>query len=46
MKEELEMVEKISNSKVIEKIYDDGLSSPVVEVSKIGTDFVKSARLI
>lgn len=46
MKEELEMVEKISNSKIIEKIYDDGLSSPVIEVSKIGTDFVKSARLI
>ncbi|THK41325.1 DUF4393 domain-containing protein [Methylophaga sp. SB9B] len=46
MKEELEIVEKLSNSKVVEKIYDDGLSSPLVEVSKIGTDLVKSARLI
>ena len=46
MKEELEIVEKLSNSKVVEKIYDDGLSSPVVEISKIGTDLVKSARLI
>tara|TARA_B100000768_G_C11192472_1_gene337969 strand:- start:169 stop:903 length:735 start_codon:yes stop_codon:yes gene_type:complete len=46
MKEELEIVEKISNSKIFEKIYDDGFSSPVVEVSKIGTDLVKSARLI
>lgn len=46
MKEELEIVEKISNSKVAEKIYDDALSSPLIEVSKIGTDLVKSARLI
>lgn len=46
MKKELEIVEKLSNSKVVEKIYDDGLSSPVIEISKIGTDLVKSARLI
>jgi hypothetical protein len=46
MKEDFEIVEKLSNSKVIEKIYDDGLSSPIVEVSKIGVDLVKSARLI
>jgi len=39
-------IEKIINSKVVEKAYDNGLSSPLVEVSKIGVDVVKSARLI
>ncbi|EHU5194267.1 Abi-alpha family protein [Vibrio parahaemolyticus] len=40
------VVEKVINSKVVEKVYDDAISSPMVEVSKIGVDVVKSARLL
>lgn len=39
-------VEKIINSKVVEKVYDDTLSSPLSEVSKIGVDLAKTARLV
>lgn len=46
MENELEVIEKIANSKLAEKIYDDGLSSPVLEISKFGVDVVKTARLI
>lgn len=46
MKEELEMIDKITNSKIVEKVYDDAISTPMIEVSKIGVDLIKSARLI
>lgn len=39
-------IEKVINSKVVEKAYNEGLSSPLIEISKIGVDLVKSARLI
>ena len=39
-------IEKVVNSKILEKAYDDTLSSPLVEISKIGVDVVKMARLI
>ncbi|CAK1771003.1 DUF4393 domain-containing protein [Vibrio crassostreae] len=40
------VVEKVINSKVVEKAYDDAISSPMVEISKVGVDVVKSARLL
>lgn len=46
MENELKIIEKVANSKLAEKIYDDGLSPPVVEISKLGVDVVKTARLI
>jgi len=46
MKEELEIIDKIANSKVVERAYDDALSSPMIEVSKIGVDVIKTARLV
>lgn len=46
MKEELEIIDKIANSKVVERAYDDALSSPMIEVSKIGVDAIKTARLV
>ena len=41
-----EIIEKIVNSKVAEKAYDDGISSPLVEISKVSVDVVKTARLL
>lgn len=45
MKNELEVVEKIANSKLAQRVYDDGLSLPILEISKLGVDVVKTARL-
>jgi len=40
------VVEKVISSKVVERAYDDAISSPMVEISKVGVDVVKSARLL
>lgn len=40
------LTEKILNSKVVEKAYDDGLSTPVKETSKIITYLIKTVQLI
>jgi len=45
---EIEIVKqlaKIIDPKTIDKLYDEGLSSPVKEVGKIATDVLKTARL-
>jgi len=39
-------VEKIINSKVAEKLYDDGVSDTAKEISKVGVDISKTARLL
>ena len=46
MPNELEIVEKIANSKLVAKVYDDGLSTPIVEMSKLSVDVAKTARLL
>jgi hypothetical protein len=39
-------IDKILDSKTLEKAYDDGLSSTIKEISKFGVDAIKTARLI
>ena len=39
-------IDKIIDSKTVEKVYDDGLSSTIKEISKFGVDAIKTARLI
>lgn len=39
-------VEKILSSKTAEKLYDDGVSDTAKEISKIGVDISKTARLL
>lgn len=39
-------LEKVLNSKVTEKLYDDGVSDTAKEISKIGVDLSKTARLL
>lgn len=46
MTDELDAIGKIANSKLAEKVYDDSLSSSMVEISKFGVDVAKTARLI
>ncbi|TGM82411.1 DUF4393 domain-containing protein [Leptospira mtsangambouensis] len=46
MDNELEIVKKALDSKVVEKIYDDGLSGTTSQVGKLGEDLVKTARLL
>jgi len=46
MTNEIEVIEKVINSKVAEKVYDDGVSPATIELGKLGQDLAKTARLI
>ncbi len=41
-----ENLNKLLGSKTVEKLYDDAVSPPAKELSKVGVDLVKTARLI
>lgn len=46
MDNELEVVKKALDSKIVEKIYDDGLSGSTKQVGKISEDLLKTLRLL
>ncbi len=46
MENELEVIKEALDSKVVEKIYDDGLAGATSQIGKLGEDLVKTARLL
>ncbi|ASV13662.1 DUF4393 domain-containing protein [Leptospira santarosai] len=46
MEKELEIIKVALDSKVVEKIYDDGLSGTTSQIGRLGEDLVKTARLL
>ncbi|EAU55393.1 Abi-alpha family protein [Mariprofundus ferrooxydans] len=46
MTNDIDVIEKVINSKVAEKVYDDGVSPAAIELGKLGQDLAKTARLI
>ncbi|MDX1959524.1 MAG: Abi-alpha family protein [Leptospiraceae bacterium] len=46
MDNELEIVKEALDSKLVEKIYDDGLSGTTSQIGKLSEDLIKTARLL